>query len=257
MNSARSLFSLDGKVALVIGGSKGLGRAIAEGFAQAGAQVAIVARNTADLATTAQEIGAANNRKVHAIGGDIGRFDEAERIAAETVRVFGGIDILANSAGVVVRGPLDQATETDFDRGMKINAMGPWAMCRAVVPTMRRLGGGSIINVVSTMGEVGMTNRAIYGASKAALTQITRALSVELAPFNIRVNAISPGPFATDGTAESRQSDRWKNMIEARIPMRRTADPSEIRGPAIFLASAASSFVTGALINVDGGWTAA
>jgi NAD(P)-dependent dehydrogenase (short-subunit alcohol dehydrogenase family) len=257
VTSARNLFSLDGRVALVIGGSKGLGRAIAEGFAQAGAQAAIVARNKADLAATARDITAATKVRVLAIAGDIGRFAEAERIAAETLGVFRRIDILVNSAGVVVRGPLEQTTEADFDLGMKINAMGPWAMCRAVVPAMRRRGGGSIINVVSAMGVVGMRNRAIYGASKAALTQITRALAVELAPLKIRVNAISPGPFATEGTVESRQTDRWEKMIETRIPMQRTADPKEIRGPAIFLASEASSYITGALINVDGGWTAA
>ena len=161
INALPPLFSLADRVAIVTGGSKGLGRAMAEGLAEAGATIAIVARNEGHLDLAAREIAQATGVEVLPVSADIARFDEAERIAATVLDRFGRIDILINSAGIVSRGAIDASNKADYDAGMNTNVLGTWAMCRAAVPALKAGGRGSIINVSSAYGTVGASERSI------------------------------------------------------------------------------------------------
>jgi NAD(P)-dependent dehydrogenase (short-subunit alcohol dehydrogenase family) len=154
----------------------------------------------------------------------------------------------------MTRGAVADTTAEEFQRVMTANAFGLWAMCRAAARHMTS--GGSIVNLASTAGLIGLTDRSAYAASKGAAVQITRALAVELAPRNIRVNAVAPGPFGTDMSQEMQGSERWRRLIGDRVPLGRIARPAEIGPPILFLASPGASFITGVTLPVDGGWTA-
>jgi NAD(P)-dependent dehydrogenase (short-subunit alcohol dehydrogenase family) len=249
-------FDLTGKTAVVTGGSKGLGLAMAAGLASAGASIMLVNRNTEEGIKAAQELSVDYSVKAISFGADITDRVQAEAIATVAVEAFGQIDILINSAGINIRGPIDEVSLEDFNKVMEVNVNGTWLCSRAVVPHMKKRGSGKIINLASTLGLVGVPNRTPYASSKGAVVQMTRALALELAPFNIRVNAICPGPFLTEMNAPIAGTEEGKKFIVGATALGRWAELREIQGAAIFLASEAASYMIGSMVTVDGGWTA-
>lgn len=186
-------FNLNGQAAIITGGSKGLGLAMAAGLASAGASVMLVNRNADEGAQAADELSRDFNVKAIAYAADVTDVTQTEAMAQAALDAFGRIDILINSAGINIRGPIDELSPADFTNVMDVNVTGTWLCCRAVTPFMKQVNRGKIINLASTLGLVGLANRTPYTASKGAVVQMTRALALELAPFNINVNAICPG----------------------------------------------------------------
>lgn len=249
------LFDLSGKVAVITGGSKGLGLAMAAGLASAGANIVLVNRNALDGEKSAAELRAFGTQ-VTSFAADITSLDQTEAMVRFVVETFGKIDILINSAGINIRGPIDQLSPADFNQVMEVNVNGTWLASRAVTPLMKQQRSGKIINLASTLGLVGLANRTPYTASKGAVVQMTRALAMELAPFNINVNAICPGPFLTEMNIPIADSDEARDIILGATALQRWANLQEIQGAAIFLSSEASSYMVGSILTVDGGWTA-
>jgi NAD(P)-dependent dehydrogenase (short-subunit alcohol dehydrogenase family) len=250
------LFDLSGKAAIITGGSKGLGLAMAAGLASAGANVMLVNRNAAEGVKAAQELSGIFGTQAISFGADITSLEQTEAMARTAMDAFGKIDILINSAGINIRGPIDEVTPEDFNQVMHVNVNGTWLCCRAVTPYMKKNGKGRIINLASTLGLVGLANRTPYTASKGAVVQMTRALALELAPFNINVNAICPGPFLTEMNLPIAHTEEAIKFVVGATALGRWADLKEIQGAAIFLASDAASYMVGSMLTVDGGWTA-
>jgi len=249
-------FDLTGKAAIVTGGSKGLGHAMAAGLASAGADVLVISRHGDEAAAAAKEIAADFGRRAVAMAVDVTQPEQVEAMTKRALDEFGKIDILINNAGVNVRGPIDELTFDDFKRVQDINVNGVWLCTRSVVPNMKQRKYGRIINLASTLGVVGLENRTPYTSSKGAVVQMTRALGLELAPFGITCNAICPGPFLTPMNVPIKDDEQTKKSIVGAVALGRWGELREIQGAAIFLASEASSYVTGSLVTVDGGWTA-
>ncbi len=184
---------------------------------------------------------------------------DPDQVAAMTERAiseFGKIDILINNAGINIRGPIDDITLEEFQDVQNVNVTGPWLCVRSVVPHMKKAQYGKIINLASTLGLVGMSNRTPYTSSKGAMVQMTRALGLELCEYGITCNAICPGPFLTPMNEPFAETEEIKKFIVGAVAMNRWARMEEIQGAAIFLASDASSYMTGSMVTVDGGWTA-
>ncbi|GAB3340182.1 SDR family NAD(P)-dependent oxidoreductase [Larkinella ripae] len=249
-------FDLSGKAAIVTGGSKGLGLAMAAGLASAGANLLIVNRNAEEGAQAAEALSRDFGVTALAFSADITDQEQAETMAKAALDAFGRIDILINSAGINIRGPIDELTLHDFNQVMQVNVTGTWLCCRAVTPHMKKAGRGSIINLASTLGVVGLSNRTPYTSSKGAIVQMTRALGLELAPHNITVNAICPGPFLTDMNVPIADTEEGKKFVVGATALGRWGELREIQGAAIFLASDAATYMIGSLLTVDGGWTA-
>jgi NAD(P)-dependent dehydrogenase (short-subunit alcohol dehydrogenase family) len=249
-------FDLTGKRALITGGGKGLGKIIAAALARAGADVVISARTLADCQAVAAEITAATGRRAVAVAADVTKGDDVDRLAAESERALGPIDILVNNAGVNIRGAADELTEADWDTVIDVNLKGPFLLSRRIAPGMAARGWGRIINLGSIMSVIALPGRAPYAAAKAGVLNLTRVLALEYATRGVTVNALCPGPFATDMNKPLLDDPEKYRAFVSKIPMGRWGELHEIAGPALFLASDASSFVTGSALFVDGGWTA-
>ncbi|MFQ6133384.1 MAG: glucose 1-dehydrogenase [Armatimonadota bacterium] len=249
-------FSLRGKCALVTGGGRGLGRAIAVGLAHAGAAVAVLGRRQEALDAAVDEIKQMGG-EAQALVGDLSEVAAIGQIVGRAREALGGLDILVNNAGTIGRAPALEFSETQWDVVVDLNLKAVFFASQAAARLMVEAGkGGSIINMASLLSEMGRPTIPSYAASKGGVKQLTKALAVEWAPHGIRVNAIGPGYMETDMTQALRENAELKAWVDGRIPMGRWGAPEDLQGAAVFLASDASSYVTGQTIYVDGGWLA-
>ncbi|MFM1879167.1 MAG: hypothetical protein RLZZ241_2033 [Bacteroidota bacterium] len=251
-----ALFQMHGKTALITGGSKGLGLAMAAGLASAGCAIALLSRTLKEGQEAAEQLASDYGVKTAAYAADVCDFAEINHVVEQMLKDFGQIDVLINSAGINIRGPIDELSPEAFKQVMDVNVNGTWNACRAVTPHMKSRSRGSIINMASTLGVVGMANRTPYTSSKGAVVQLTRALGVELASFNINVNAICPGPFLTEMNVPIADTEEAKKFVVGATALARWAKLPEIQGAALLLASDAGSYMVGSLLTVDGGWIA-
>ena len=249
-------FNLSGKVAIVTGGSKGLGLAMAAGMASAGANILLVNRNAAEGQAAAEDLSTSFGVKSASYSGNVTSESDMQQMAEYAIDHFGRIDILINNAGINIRGAIDELAHDEFKKVMDVNVDGIWLASKAVVPSMKRQKWGRIINIASTLGLVGMSNRTPYASSKGAVVQMTRALGLELATHNICVNAICPGPFLTEMNIPIAETEEAKKFVVGATALGRWGELQEIQGAAIFLASDAASYMVGSMLTVDGGWTA-
>jgi NAD(P)-dependent dehydrogenase (short-subunit alcohol dehydrogenase family) len=249
-------FRLDGKVALITGGARGLGRTMATALAEAGADIALAGRSGATCQEAATAIAGTTGRQVRAFAADVTRGADVERLVSEVESELGRIDILVNNAGVNIRGPVQELSESDWDTVVDTNLKGPFLCARAIGPRMVSRGWGRVINMGSVLGVIALAGRAPYASSKAGVINLTRVLALEWAGTGVTVNAICPGAFATEMNRQLLDDPvKYKEFV-ARIPMARWGELDELTGAVVFLASDASSYVTGTSLFVDGGWTA-
>jgi NAD(P)-dependent dehydrogenase (short-subunit alcohol dehydrogenase family) len=251
-------FRLDGQVVVVTGASYGLGVLFAEIAAAAGADVVVTARSVDKLDDTRRSI-EAMGRRCLAVAGDVTSYEDCERVADATMEAFGKIDVLVNNAGWsddrLVR--TERCEPEMFAKMVNTDLVGLFYMTRAVAPSMLRGGGGSIVNLSSIFGNAGSENRtAGYFAAKGGVNQLTRLLACEWGDRNVRVNALAPNFFISEMTRALLEESGMADWMRSRTPMRRMGELPELVGPFLFLASPASSFVTGVVLNVDGGWSA-
>jgi NAD(P)-dependent dehydrogenase (short-subunit alcohol dehydrogenase family) len=252
MSSA--LFDLDGRVALVTGASKGLGRAMAVGLAKAGASLALCARDRAGLEETQAAV-AAHGARAEVFEMDVLSAASVRDAVAAAIDAFGHLDILVNDAGVNVRKPTLELSEQEWDLVLDTNLKGYFLVARAVGAHMVARKKGKVINVSSIFGAVGMNNQLAYASSKGGVVQMTKVMAIEWAKDGVNVNAIAPTYFETPLVAALRNDPERFRFINERTPMGRWGQPEELEGTLVFLASPASDFVTGQTIYVDGGWT--
>ncbi len=247
-------FKLDGRIAIVTGASRGLGRSIALALAEAGADIALVHRSgAAEVQRRIEELG----RRCVSIRADLADRTSVPTIVGETVERLGGLDILVNNAGIIRRAPLLEFTERDWDDVMDVNLRSVFLLSQAVAKVMMGQGrGGRIVNLASMLSFQGGILVPSYTASKSAVLGLTRLLANELAPHGINVNAIAPGYMETDNTKPLREDPVRSKAILERIPAGRWGSPDDLQGAAVFLASAASQYMHGYTIAVDGGWLA-
>lgn len=249
-----NLFDLSGRVALVTGGNKGLGRAMARGLAEAGADVLIASRNADELMAAADFISVTGRRCEYLVA-DVSVRDDVKRLARTAVERMGKIDILINNAGMNWPQPIEGITDDAWDRVVQVNLTSVMALTRELVPPMKERRWGRVIHISSIMGEVSKERRNAYSATKTALRGLARASALDLGPFNVTVNCLAPGPFLTD-MPMAVLSAAEKQAFADRTALGRWADPAELVGPAVFLASEAGSYVTGQTLFVDGGYLA-
>ncbi len=248
------IFDLAGKAAVVTGGNGGIGRAIAIGLARAGTDIAVVARNQEKTARTVDEIRKTGRRCI-GIRCDVTNRRDIQRAVDETNREFGRLDILVNNAGTSANASPQSMTEEQWDNVLDTNLKAAFLFAQAAYPEFRRVGGGKIINIGSMMAIFGDESSAVYSVSKGGVVQLTKSLAIAWAPDNIQVNAICPGWFLTDLTAPFKADPESYQAIIKRTPAGRFGELEELAGAAVFLSSAASSFVTGQSILVDGGFS--
>ena len=247
-------FDLTGRVAIVTGGNRGIGLGIAEGLAQAGAKVMIAARDPVLSETVAAQLRARKADAAFCIT-DVSAADSCAAMVESTLRAFGRLDILVNNAGMIIGGAPETTASADWEQVLSINLTGSFLCAQAAFPAMQRQGGGKIINIGSLASIFGTARGAAYAASKGGVVQLTKSLAVSWGPENIQANAILPGYIESELTrrAEADKPGSFAAKLD-RTPAGRIGTPQDIAGAAIFLASAASDFITGAAIPVDGGY---
>jgi len=250
------LFDLTGRVALITGGSKGLGRSMALGLAQAGATTVLLSRHIEEATRAAADLEAEAKRESLGLAGDVTVEAEVTRAVEAVVGKYGRLDVLINSAGINIRHAIENFPPADFHRVVETNLTGTWLCCRAVSRIMKEAKRGSVINVGSALSHVGLAERTAYTAAKAGVLGMTRTLALEWAAFGVRCNAICPGPFLTEMNRPLLAEPAKAAAVVGLTAVNRWAELHEIRGAAVFLASDASTYVTGSALDVDGGWTA-
>ncbi len=250
-----NLFNLTGRVALVTGGNKGLGKAMARGFAKAGADVLIASRHEAELKSALDEILAGTGRSGAYCVTDVSVRDEVKKLAAFALEKMGRIDILVNNAGMNAPQAIDAITDDTWDRVLEVNLSSVMALTRELVPQMKERRWGRVVHISSIMAQVSKEKRNVYSATKAALIGMARASALDLGPFGVTVNCIAPGPFMTD-MPMSVLSDAEKQAFADRTALGRWAQPAELVGPVLMLCSEAGSYITGQTLFVDGGYLA-
>ena len=246
------LFDLTGKSALITGGSRGLGKAMARAFAEAGADVLICSRHAEELGPAADEIGKGLKVRVEQAVVDLVDPKQADALAKDAVARLGKVDILVNNAGTNLPQPIDQVTDQNWDTMIGLNLNAVMRLTRALVPGMMERKWGRVIHISSVLGLGGKEGRNGYCATKAALIGLAQASALDLGPFNVTVNCIAPGPFLTDLPGKL-LNDAQKKHFADRTALLRWGRPDELMGPALLLASEAGSYITGSVLLVDGG----
>jgi NAD(P)-dependent dehydrogenase (short-subunit alcohol dehydrogenase family) len=247
-----TIFDLTGRAALVTGGSRGLGKAMARALADAGADVFLCSRHAEEVQSAAEEIRATAAVRVGYMTADLEARADAQKVADAAVNFLGKVDILINNAGQNCPQPIDQVRDEDWDRLMQLNVHSCMALTRALAPGMKERRWGRVIHISSMMAMASSAGRNTYSATKAALIGMTRATALDLGPFNVTVNCIAPGPFATD-LPMLMLDQKTKDALIGRTALGRWGQPEELAGAALLLASEAGSYITGSVLVVDGG----
>ena len=246
---------LKDKVAIVTGSGRGIGRAIALELAREGAKVVVTSRHTEECDEVCAVI-ASDGGESLCVQCDVSKKEDVDRLVKETLEKFGRIDILVNNAGVVRQSPLTETTEEDWDFVIDINLKGVFLACKAVAPILMKQKSGKIVSIASIAGEIGFPNTAAYCASKGGIVNLTRELALEMAPYNVNVNAVAPGVIETSMTEGMLSEEESRKGLLMQIPMGRVGKPEEIAKAVAFLTSDDASYITGETLTVDGGWVA-
>jgi NAD(P)-dependent dehydrogenase (short-subunit alcohol dehydrogenase family) len=256
MSNPLDLFRLDGRVALITGGGGGLGEVFAETLAGAGADLVLLGRRKEVVDAMAEKVAAKTGRRAVGVSADVTNAEQVAQAQEEALKAFDKIDIIVNNAGVNLRRPTVDWTAEEWQQVLQVNLTGPFLVSKTFAPKMLENGWGRVINVSSMFGLVGFGERPAYTAAKGGLIQLTRTMALEWAPKGVTVNAIAPGPFETEMNRPLIENPVLYRSFADKIPLGRWGRLPEIAGPMLFLASEASSFMTGSVLTLDGGWTA-